>query len=81
MFKMHKYPYALFMGHLALEKLLKAVVVKNTRKHAPYTHSLEALARKAKQDRYSGTDAYQIERIYGVSFRGALSRGSKGFLS
>ena len=43
-----KYPYALFMGHLALEKLLKAVVVKTTHKHAPYTHSLEKLANKSK---------------------------------
>ena len=48
MFKTRKYPYALFMGHLALEKLLKALVVKKTRKHAPYTHSLEILAKKSK---------------------------------
>jgi HEPN domain-containing protein len=41
-----KYPYALFMGHLALEKLLKALVVKTTQKHAPYTHSLSLLAEK-----------------------------------
>jgi HEPN domain-containing protein len=27
LFKAKKYPYALFMGHLALEKLLKAFVV------------------------------------------------------
>lgn len=39
-----KYPYALFIGHLALEKMLKAMVVKSTRKHAPYTHSLTLLA-------------------------------------
>jgi len=41
-----KYPYALFMGHLALEKLLKALVVKTTEEHAPYTHSLPFLANK-----------------------------------
>jgi HEPN domain-containing protein len=41
-----KYPYALFMGHLAIEKLLKALVVKNTKEHAPYTHSLSVLADK-----------------------------------
>lgn len=46
MFQTGKYPYALFMGHLALEKLLKALVVKTTREHAPYTHSLPLLARK-----------------------------------
>lgn len=48
MFKTRKYPYALFMGHLALGKLLKALVVKTTKKHAPYTHSLDKLARRSK---------------------------------
>ncbi|MEW6107733.1 MAG: HEPN domain-containing protein [Nitrospirota bacterium] len=46
MLKARKFPYALFMGHLALEKLLKAVVVKRTKKHAPFTHSLPYLAEK-----------------------------------
>ena len=46
MFQTKKYPYALFMGHLALEKLLKSLVVKTTGKHAPYTHSLPLLADK-----------------------------------
>lgn len=46
MYEKGKYPYALFMGHLALEKLLKALVVKTTRQHAPYTHSLPLLASK-----------------------------------
>lgn len=48
MFKAKKYPYALFMGHLALEKLLKALFVKNTKTHAPITHSLPLLAEKSK---------------------------------
>lgn len=46
MFQTGKYPYALFMGHLALEKILKALVVKEKREHAPYTHSLPLLASK-----------------------------------
>lgn len=46
MYEKEKYPYALFMGHLALEKLLKALVVKTTQEHAPYTHSLSLLAEK-----------------------------------
>lgn len=50
MFKSKKYPYALFMGHLAIEKLLKSLVVNNTKKHAPYTHSLEHLAGKTRID-------------------------------
>lgn len=47
MFKTKKYPYALFMGHLALEKLLKAIVVKYTKAHAPFSHSLPYLAEKS----------------------------------
>ena len=30
MLKSKKYPYALFMGHLSLEKLLKGFIVKHT---------------------------------------------------
>jgi HEPN domain-containing protein len=44
LFKTKKYPYTLFMGHLALEKLLKALIVKQTKKHAPFSHSLPYLA-------------------------------------
>lgn len=48
MFEKEKYPYALFMGHLALEKLLKALVVRTSGSHAPYTHSLPLLAEKTQ---------------------------------
>jgi len=43
-----RYPYALFFGHLALEKILIALIVQETHKHAPYTHSLPLLASKLK---------------------------------
>ena len=39
-----RFPYALFFAHLAIEKVLKALVVKGTKKHAPYSHSLPLLA-------------------------------------
>jgi HEPN domain-containing protein len=42
-----RYPYALFFGHLALEKLLKAQFVRLTGQHAPLTHSLPLLASKS----------------------------------
>jgi len=45
--KIERYPYALFMGHLALEKLLKAYVVKATDEPAPKSHNLPYLAQKA----------------------------------
>jgi HEPN domain-containing protein len=44
--KAKRYPYALFLGHLAIEKALKALVVKETGEHAPYTHSLIMLIKK-----------------------------------
>jgi len=40
------YNYALFLGHLYLEKLLKALVVSITRRHAPRTHNLLFLAER-----------------------------------
>ena len=44
--KTKRYPYVLFFGHLALEKILKALVVKESKKHVPYTHSLPLLSSK-----------------------------------
>jgi HEPN domain-containing protein len=41
-----RFPYALFFGHLALEKILKALAVRATQTHAPHTHSLTLLAGK-----------------------------------
>ena len=39
--------WALFIGHLVIERLLKAAVVKNTGDHAPVTHDLRRLAKLA----------------------------------
>ncbi|MDX2190740.1 MAG: HEPN domain-containing protein [Bacteroidota bacterium] len=38
------YHWSLFIGHIVLEKLLKACVVKKTLNHAPFTHDLTKLA-------------------------------------
>lgn len=35
--------WALFMGHLVIEKLLKGKIVKDTNQHAPFTHDLRKL--------------------------------------
>ena len=40
--------WALFIGHLVIERLLKAVVVKVTNTHAPFTHDLRLLAKLSK---------------------------------
>ncbi len=41
------YSWAMLLGHLVLEKLLKAHYVKNQRKHALFTHDLLRLATNA----------------------------------
>jgi HEPN domain-containing protein len=41
------YSYALFFGHLAIEKLLKAVYVLHCQEQAPPLHNLLRLARSA----------------------------------
>ncbi len=47
LFRIKRYPDCLFFGHIVLEKILKAYVVKNTKKEAPKTHNLILLAELA----------------------------------
>jgi len=44
LFNSKKYNWSMFMGHIAIEKLLKAYFVKKKENHAPYTHNLYRLA-------------------------------------
>ena len=46
LFQSHHYHWALFFGHIVLEKLLKACFVKKYGVHAPYSHDLRLLAKK-----------------------------------
>lgn len=48
MFKTGRYPYCLFMCHLSIEKILKALIVNFFKKHAPHTHNLVDLAKHTK---------------------------------
>jgi HEPN domain-containing protein len=45
LFKSKDYHWALFIGHLVIERLIKAVVVKKTNEHAPHSHDLRRLAK------------------------------------
>ena len=38
------YGWALFLGHISVEKLIKAVYVSKLKKHAPFLHNLYRLA-------------------------------------
>lgn len=48
LFKLKRYDSCLFFGHLALEKIIKGLILIQTQKVPPYIHDLEKLSRAAK---------------------------------
>ncbi|MFH1992493.1 MAG: HEPN domain-containing protein [Pseudomonadota bacterium] len=65
------YSYALFFGHLAIEKLLKALYIVKQKDHAPPIHNLLRLAKLAgitvpedKIDALIEISAFNIESRY-----------------
>lgn len=48
LFEKKDYSYSLFFGHLSVEKMIKAVLVKNTNQPAPRSHNLLRLAKEAQ---------------------------------
>lgn len=50
LFKSEVYNWALFLGHISVEKLLKALYVKVHCKHAPPIHNLYRLAELSEID-------------------------------
>jgi HEPN domain-containing protein len=71
LFEKEDYSYALFFGHLAVEKLLKAIYVVNKREQAPYIHNLNRLAVLAgitttenQSDNLIRITAYNLESRY-----------------
>ena len=44
LFNSKSYGWCLFLGHITIEKLLKAYYVRKNKKHAPFTHNLYRLA-------------------------------------
>lgn len=44
LFEAKSYGWSLFLGHISVEKLLKAYYVNKNKKHAPFTHNLYRLA-------------------------------------
>ncbi|MCD4742725.1 MAG: HEPN domain-containing protein [Desulfobacteraceae bacterium] len=47
LFEKKDYSYALFFGHLAVEKIIKALLTKSTNQQAPRSHNLLRLAQEA----------------------------------
>ncbi len=48
LFKLKRFHHCLFFCHLALEKIIKGLVYKNTKKHALPIHNLLKLSQQAK---------------------------------
>ena len=44
LFNSKSYGWAMFLGHISIEKLLKALYVKRREEHAPFTHNLYRLS-------------------------------------
>lgn len=50
LFNAKRYSWSLFLGHLVIEKLLKAYFVKVNLDYPPYVHNLLRLAKESKMD-------------------------------
>jgi HEPN domain-containing protein len=50
MFETRRYSWSMFIGHLMIEKLLKALFVKVNSEYPPYIHNLLRLAEKCNLD-------------------------------
>lgn len=50
LYKSKDYHWSLFIGHIVIERLLKAGIVKATGEHSPFSHDLRYLAKLSKID-------------------------------
>jgi HEPN domain-containing protein len=68
LFKIRRYPDSLFYGHIILEKILKALVVIESRKSAPLVHDLTILVELAKIE-IEDEDKLLLKSIYHFNIR------------
>lgn len=71
LFETRDYSYSLFFGHLAVEKLIKAIYVKKREEHSPQIHNLVRLAEQAgikltseQKDTLNKITAFNLESRY-----------------
>lgn len=68
--KLKHYSASLFYCHLAIEKILKGLIVKRTGKHAPYLHELDILSRKVPNLSLSNKQVDSLKRISAFNIAG-----------
>jgi HEPN domain-containing protein len=59
--KTQEYSWGLFLGHLVIEKLIKALYVKRQQKHPLFSHDLLRLAKKIDIELPAGYDEWLDE--------------------
>jgi len=62
LFNSKDYNWSLFLGHLIIERLLKAVIVKRSNLHAPFTHDLRRLAKYSDLE-FTDEEKKQLDTI------------------
>ena len=62
LYQSKNYNWALFLGHITVEKLLKAYYVKKHQTHAPFIHDLYRLANLCELD-ITEEDANRLDKI------------------
>lgn len=78
LFKLKHYDSCLFFCHLAIEKLLKGLVIRKTRKDAPYIHDLERLA-TLSEITYSDEQKEHLREIVTFNIAGRYDDEKRSF--
>jgi HEPN domain-containing protein len=85
-FNAGNYSYALFFGHLVIEKILKAIYVDRKKKQAPFIHDLLRLAEtlgisldQNQMDEFFEITAFNLESRYPDEKRSFRNRCTKDY--
>ncbi len=78
LFEKQDYSYALFFGHLALEKILKGLYVFRKKEQAPYIHNLVRLAESA-DIQLTDEQKESLQRISGFSLEARYPDEKRSF--
>ncbi len=78
LFRAGYYHWSLFIGHLVIEKLLKAVYVKRKNDNPPYTHDLNKLVQKAGIE-ITEEQIFQLDTITSFNISGRYDDYKRSF--
>ena len=85
-FNAKNYSYALFFGHLVIEKILKAIYVDRKKEHAPFIHNLLKLTEiseisidQAQKDALNEITRFNLESRYPDDKKNFRKRMHRGF--